>query len=133
MTALKIQVILKEDIPTIRERFHELHAKTYGHSAPKEKIQVVNLCLRATKLNPKPEWPKLNLLKNKSNKVPFKTKFVYFEDKELESRVYERSKLPPGSKLKGSAIIQEKESTTLVGPSWLFRVDEIGNLHLLNN
>jgi N-methylhydantoinase A len=127
------QVILKENIPTIRDRFHEMHAKTYGHSAPKEKIQVVNLRLSVTKLNSKPEWPKLNVQKNKSNKVPFKTRFAYFGDKELECRVYERSKLPPGSKLKGSAIIQEKESTTLVGPSWSFRVDEIGNLHLLHN
>jgi N-methylhydantoinase A len=124
------QVIMKEDIPTIRERFHELHARTYGHSAPKEKIQVVNLRLRATKFIPKPDWPKLNLLTNKSNRVQFKTRFVFFEDKELGCRIYERSQLPPGIKIKGPAIIQEKESTTLIGPKWHSQVDNGGNLHI---
>jgi N-methylhydantoinase A len=129
---LPSQVIMKQDIPTIRDRFHEIHAKTYGHSAPEEKMQVVNLRLRATKFNPKPEWPKLNLLKNKSNRAPFKTRFVYFEDKGLECRIYERLQLPTNVKIKGPSVIQEKESTTLVGPSWSILVDEIGNLHLKN-
>jgi N-methylhydantoinase A len=124
------QVIMKEDIPTIRDRFHEKHANTYGHSSPQEKIQVVNLRLRATKLNPKPIWPKLFYSNNTSNKRQFKSRPVFLEGKEYECHIYERALLPIGIKIIGPAIIQEKESTILVGHRWSFKVDKMGNIIL---
>jgi len=125
------QVVMQEDLQVLHDRFHEMHAKTYGHSSPGEKIQAVNLRLRAIKLNPKPEWPKRNGSACESNHAPFTKRPVYFTDKELTCRIYERSQLQPGRELKGPAVIREKESTTLVGPSWSFRMDDLGSLHLL--
>ncbi len=107
-----------------------MHARTYGYSAPQEKIQVVNLRLRAAKLNPKPIWPKHYYSKNTSDRGQFKTRHVFFEGKELECQIYERSHLPTGIKIMGPAIIQEKESTVLVGLRWSFKVDEMGNINL---
>jgi len=124
------KIISKENIQTIQHRFHDLHARTYGYSAPQEKIQVVNLRLRAAKLNPKPIWPKHYSSKNTSDRGQFKTRHVFFEGKELECQIYERSHLPTGIKIMGPAIIQEKESTVLVGLRWSFKVDEMGNINL---
>jgi len=123
-------IISKENIQTIQKRFHDVHARTYGHSAPQEKIQVVNLRLRATKLNPKPIWPQHECSKKTSDRELFKTRRVFLESKELECQIYDRSKVPIGIKKMGPAIIQEKESTVLVGIRWSFKLDEMGNIIL---
>ena len=86
--------------------------------------------LRATKLNPKPIWPKHDYSKDTSDKEQFKTRHVCFEDKELECQIYERSHLPTGMKIMGPAVIQEKESTTIAGVRWALEVDEMGNINL---
>ncbi|GAH53443.1 unnamed protein product [marine sediment metagenome] len=84
----------------------------------------------AAKLNPKPIWPKHYYSKDTSDRGQFKTRHVFFEGKELECQIYERSHLPAGIKIMGPAIIQEKESTVLVGLRWSFKVDEMGNINL---
>ena len=123
-------IISKENLQAIQQRFHGIHARTYGHSAPQEKIQVVNLRLRATRLNPKPIWPQHDYSKKPSDRGQLKTRPVFFEGKELECSIYDRSHLPTGIKNMGPAIIQEKESTLLVGIRWSFKVDEMGNIIL---
>lgn len=122
--------ISEKNIKTIQQKFHNLHARTYGHSSPQEKIQVVNLRLRATKLNPKPIWPQHDYSKKTSDRGQFKTRHVFFEGKELECPIYDRSHLPIGVKIMGPAIVQEKESTVLVGRRWSFKLDERGNIIL---
>ena len=107
-----------------------MHARVYGHSAPQEKIQVVNLRLRATKLNPKPIWPQHDSSKKPSDRRQFKTRHVFLESIELECQIYNRSHLPIDIKNIGPAIIQEKESTVLVGRRWSFKLDKMGNIVL---
>jgi len=48
----------------------------------------------------------------------------------LATPVYDRYRLGPGDDLTGPAIIEERESTTVVGPRDRFRVDERGNLRV---
>lgn len=115
---------------TIQQRFHDVHACTYGHSAPQEKIQVVNLRLRATKLNQKAALPQHDYSKDTLDRGRLKTRHVFFDGKGLECHIYDRSYLPIGDKIMGPAIIQEKESTVLVGRRWSFKLDEMGNIIL---
>jgi N-methylhydantoinase A len=131
--ALSSQVIMKEDIPIIRKRFHDRHAAAYGHRAHKEKIQVVNLRSSAIKIKPKPDWQGLNSVEDKSKKAPIKIRLVHINGDTLECRIYERSHLSAGIVIKGPAVIQENESTTLVGPHWSCRADKTGSLHILHN
>jgi N-methylhydantoinase A len=42
--------------------------------------------------------------------------------------VYDRYALHPGMTLNGPALLEERESTTAIGPSGLARVDEVGNV-----
>jgi len=126
-------IIGKEDLPALSDRFHAMHEKTYGHCAPGEKIQAVNLRVRATKKSPKPDWPKRTGPIPDSKYVLFSKQPVYFTDKKFESRIYDRSRIPSDRKLKGPAVIRERESTTLVGPSWSFRVDDLDELHLFKD
>jgi N-methylhydantoinase A len=125
-------ILSKNDIQQIQTAFHEMHTKIYGYSAYVENIQVVNLRLRATKLQSKPRMPKLNFTGNLLDGNRIRTRPVWFKNKEFKCRVYERSMLPAGFTFNGPAVVQEKESTTLVGPNWNLQVDPLGNLRMLH-
>jgi len=125
-------ILSKNDIQQIQTAFHKMHTKIYGYSASGENIKVVNLRLRATKLQSKPRMPKLNFTGNLLDGNRIRTRPVWFKNKEFKCRVYERSMLPAGFTFNGPAVVQEKESTTLVGPNWNLQVDPLGNLHMLH-
>ena len=42
--------------------------------------------------------------------------------------IYDRLALPPGRQLDGPAVIEERESTVIIGPGGTLRVDDYGNL-----
>ena len=42
--------------------------------------------------------------------------------------VYDRYKLGPGAELRGPAIVEERESTVVIGPNAAARVDDVLNL-----
>jgi N-methylhydantoinase A len=46
----------------------------------------------------------------------------------VDTPVYDRYGLPPGSGFDGPAIIEERESTVIVGPDCHFHIDEQLNL-----
>jgi len=125
-------ILSKNNIQQIQTAFHEMHTKIYGYSASGENIQVVNLRLRATKLQSKPRMPKLNFTRNLLDGNRIRTRPIWFKNKEFKCRVYERSMLPAGFTFNGPAVVQEKESTTLVGPNWNLQVDPLGNLRMLH-
>ncbi|MBA1347110.1 hydantoinase/oxoprolinase family protein [Rhizobium sp. WYCCWR 11146] len=55
---------------------------------------------------------------------------VYFQEIGgfTETAVYDHYKLPVGEEVKGPAIVEQRESTAVVGPSGVFHVDAHGNL-----
>ena len=46
----------------------------------------------------------------------------------IDVAVYDRYRLGPGATFTGPAIVEERESTTVIGPSALVSVDNRGNL-----
>jgi N-methylhydantoinase A len=47
-----------------------------------------------------------------------------------EWQVYEREDMRPGATVAGPAIISEAETSTLIGPGWICRMDGLGYLDL---
>jgi N-methylhydantoinase A len=48
----------------------------------------------------------------------------------VEARVYERSRIRPGTQLTGPAIVEQSDTTTVLEPGWRADVDERGSLIL---
>jgi 5-oxoprolinase (ATP-hydrolysing)/N-methylhydantoinase A len=48
----------------------------------------------------------------------------------VEAPIYDRSRLRPGMRAQGPAVIEEREATTIVGPGDRFAVDRAGNVRL---
>jgi N-methylhydantoinase A len=120
--------VKKEDVSRIRDEFDKTHEKSYGHSAPGEPVQAVNIRVRAVIKIPKPRLPELE----KSNQAPEPSgrRKVRFGKEWIETAVYERKQLCSGQKIDGPSVIEETESTTLVGPGWRMEVDKWGHMHL---
>lgn len=55
---------------------------------------------------------------------------AYFDDGFVEAAVYDRYALRPGDRIKGPAIVEEREATTIVPPGDHLTVDEALNLRI---
>jgi N-methylhydantoinase A len=117
-----------DHVRSLVSAFHQEHARAYGHSAPGEPVEIVNLRLTAVGLIPRPA------LKPRQGPVasaePVATRPVYFEDARrfVETPVYRRDSLAPGTLIAGPAVIEELDSTVLLLPGDRAIVDEHGNL-----
>jgi len=119
----------KSDINEIKSKFHDEHEKTYGHKAPEEEIQVVNLRMRALEIRKKPDITEFKKA-GKHKVFEEETRKVWIKNKERECKVYGREKMLWGHSVEGQAVITEKESTTVLGPKWKAEVGKFGNLIL---
>lgn len=118
-----------EDLAILRRSFHLLHRQEYGFCREEAPLEVVNLRLVALGSLPRP--PVSPPGKKKGSRAapePLEERPVYFGDRFLPTLVYHRNDLEPDMSLKGPAVIEQSDTTTLVWPGTSVRVDQWGNL-----
>jgi N-methylhydantoinase A len=109
------------------DRFHREHDRAYGYSAPGEPVELVNVRLTAVGRIAKPQPPEVP----PGDAAPRGTRPVYFAPGGfVDCPVYDRYSLGAGARLSGPAIVEELDSTTVVGPGYRATVDRFGNLLL---
>lgn len=116
----------------VAEAFHREHRALYGYDFkgdPDQNVEWVNL--RATGIGPikRPELHPEPLVANPKLKVA-STRDVLFDvaDGRVETPVYWRLDLDPGTTFTGPAIVEEFGSTVPIHPGFAVRVDEYRNL-----
>ena len=117
----------------VARRFHEEHDRAYGYSAPDEPVELVNLRLVTVGRIDKPEPRRLpEFAPSAGTPEPKGARQVYFSGAGgfLECPIYERSRLAATALVRGPAVIEEYDSTTLVHPGFSVAVDAYGNLRL---
>jgi N-methylhydantoinase A len=122
---------LSSDTTATRERFHEQHDRRYGHAAPDQAIEIVNLRLIVTV--PRMEdgiarW--LSAPWTPTETAPEQRRPVVFDDaaRPLEARILWRPALAAGADIVGPAVIEEPNSTTFIGPGDRAMVNESGHI-----
>ncbi len=112
----------------IRELFDNEYKRLYGRTYPENPIEFVTFKVRASL----PERP-FNIKKlsaaNKDIKESIKgTRKAFSINKKefIDFTVYDRNKLFPGVKIKGPAIIEERESTIIAGEDSDITIDDYG-------
>jgi N-methylhydantoinase A len=115
----------------IRRRFDEVYERLYGRTYPDSEVEFINFKVRASLPEKLLQLPKLEknkgqtldgAIKGKRNAYsPIAREFIPYT-------VYDRYKLFPDATFRGPAIIEEKESTLIVGEGALARTDEFGFL-----
>jgi N-methylhydantoinase A len=122
--------ITKKIIQEVVKRFHDIHQGIYQHCAPDSPVEFMAF---RTVFSQKPKpMPVLRHLKPGSQTSAKGQRKVYFEEykETVDTPVYERAALVPGQKLKGVAIIEQADTTTVIYPNQVADVDNWGNLIL---
>jgi len=116
-------------LENIRERFESVYRGLYGRVYADSEIQLMNLRLVAQGSKPPLELRKLKIGRHMDG-LPKGKRLAYsaHQDGYLEHTVYDRYTLPPGAKLHGPAIIEERESTTIMDTGGEAFVDDYGTL-----
>ncbi|MBW1996539.1 MAG: hydantoinase/oxoprolinase family protein [Deltaproteobacteria bacterium] len=114
----------------IRRLFDDVYEKLYGRTYPDSEVEFINFKVRASIPARLLQLPKLDknagslegAIKGKRDAYsPIARDFIPFT-------VYDRYRLFPEAGFKGPAIIEERESTVVVGEDASVRVDEYGFL-----
>lgn len=113
------------------ERFHEIHEQTYGHRAPNEPVEIVNLRVTAVGTITNPAAKELPRGGDVSVAVKG-SRPVYFAECGgfTQCPIYERSRLGAEDSVHGPAVIEEVDSTTVVHPGTTATVHRSGSLIL---
>ena len=116
--------------PGLKRDFDQTHARVYGASAPDENAEIVTFRVIAEIETPRLALPKIETgdgdpsiaITGERNLYDFATGSF------LPAIIYERAKLRAGDAIKGPAIIEQFDSTTVVLAGQSAEVDDIGNL-----
>ncbi len=112
--------------------FHAKHERRYGFAAPDESVQIVTLRVIALGRTLKPP---LDAAACAAPHAPpahalIEQRAVWDGSALLDTRVFDRAQLTPGTQLAGPAVIEQYDTTTYVAPGWNGRADPFGNLAL---
>ncbi len=119
-------------LEALADRFHSAHEQAYGFRVDNEPVELVNLRSTAVGEIRKPGMRPLNRSTASLNDALKSNRPVYFDADSnfLDTPVYDRVALPSKAEFDGPAIIEEKDSTTMVPPGWHVSIDRFGNLRL---
>ncbi len=115
----------------IRRRFDIIYKQFYGRTYPDSPLEFVSFRVRASLPVLLLELPKLERPEGASLDTAIKGERLAYSGLQREyvsHRVYDRYKLFPGASFTGPAIIEERESTVVVGEDARVSVDEYGFL-----
>jgi N-methylhydantoinase A len=119
------------DPAMLRQRFDEAYSALYGRTYADTPVEFVNFCVRASlpvKLLALPKLPSGGGRQVGEAVKGERLAFSGITRDFVPHTVYDRYKLPPGATLAGPAIIEERESTVIVGEDAKATVDEYGFL-----
>ncbi len=111
--------------------FHAAHERTWGHSDPSAEVEFVNLRAEGLGVFERPADPVLAAASSEAPR-PVARRPVCLDADEgfAETAVYRRQALRPGQGLRGPAIIEQRDTTTVVLGGQTATVMENGILRL---
>ncbi len=111
------------------DAFHQRHEQLYTYAAPDTPVEIINLRLRALGRMDKLTLPPIDTAPAGAAPVATQTRPVYFSGMGfVETPVFRRQDLLAGHTLKGPAIVDQLDSTTVIYPQHQAHIDAYGNL-----
>lgn len=103
----------KGDTAALIGSFNEIHSRRFGHAAPNEPLELVNVRLTAMGSRPKIIFPEAE---GSVEEAQIGTRAIHVDGSDIpvECAVYSREKLRPGHSVPGPCVIEEYASTTVL-------------------
>jgi N-methylhydantoinase A/oxoprolinase/acetone carboxylase beta subunit len=115
----------------IRRLFDEVYERLYGRTYPDSEVEFINFKVRASLPEKLLQLPRLEKKHGQTLEAAVKGERNAYSPRAkdfIPHMVYDRYKLFPDAAFRGPAIIEEKESTLVVGEDAHVRTDEFGFL-----
>jgi N-methylhydantoinase A len=114
-------------LPDILAGFFTAHHTAYGYATETEPVEAINL--RLTALGRSETYREAPPGSATTAPTPKAHRPVWFTpDGAVETPVYQRRDLAPGTRITGPAIIEQLDATTPIHPADIATVDDAGNL-----
>ena len=121
--------VTQETLQDIEANFHELHKRLYTYNLPHQTVELVNLRVTAIGSLPRPPSDPTAEL-DVAAPVPRTTRKVRASRSQgyVETPVYDRQQLVPGTLIDGPAVVEQRDTTTILVSGYRSRTDGYGNL-----
>jgi N-methylhydantoinase A len=117
------------DLPALREAFFATYQRLFERRVEEVAVEVLTWRLSASAPAPRVELA-FQSLQGEAPPARKGARTVHFPQGPLEASVWNRYGLKPGDRIEGPAVVEERESTTVVGPGATLRVDPALNLRI---
>jgi 5-oxoprolinase (ATP-hydrolysing)/N-methylhydantoinase A len=115
--------LAETDLPDIRAAFVRAYSARFADPFAGARFEAVNFRVRVAGPTPKLALTGAAGGGDAATRIKGK-RCCWFEDGSFETVVYDRYALQSGDEIRGPAIIEERESTTVIGPSDSVTIDE---------
>ncbi len=129
-----VTVELTDDVRSLsagilNESFQSHYLRLFGSSPPDVEAEVLTWRVRVTGETPR---PKIDAFGSSTDSPLKGTRQMWFAEARgmVDAAVYDRYGLSPGVKIEGPAVVEERESTVVLGPGGVATVEESGNLEV---
>jgi N-methylhydantoinase A len=116
------------DLVALRRMFDERHRTMFGHSAPEEPVEIVSYRVRGIGRVPPIAMPRFAPQGGTLADALRETRPARFDGTTLDCPVYQRETLDVGLAVKGPAILDQFDCTTVICGGQVARVDAWKNL-----
>jgi N-methylhydantoinase A len=125
--------VTEKEIQSMISEFHKLHEELFTFSLPWVSVELINLRL-IVKIKVS-EIPVTEIGRGNTDPSPalLRTSQCYFNDKFVDTPIYDGLKLKGGNIIRGSAIIEEPTTTTVIPVDHDCLVDTYGNYIITKN
>jgi len=119
-----------ESIPGIVRSFEETYRRLYERLSESVPLEIINWRVISSSPAPQVRLRATGVEQATTSTARNGTRRAYFPELGgyVDTPVYDRYGLSPGTGFDGPAIVEERESTVIVGPDCRFRIDEQLNL-----
>jgi len=115
-----------DDRQVVEEAFDAVCVRLYGHNLGDAPAEA--LTWRVSLYGPEPDLSVSNPKVTSATHQPSQRDCYFRGHGYLQASVHVREALQPGAGGQGPALIEERDSTVLVGPRDSFHIDDVGNL-----
>jgi N-methylhydantoinase A len=124
------RALTEQDIREIRALYDSEYSRFYDRPVPGSDVEILSFAVtvRTVEAHVEPAAA----VANAPAPSPIRVQMVRdtATGEVAEWQVYEREAMRPGATVAGPAIIAEAETSTLIGPGWICRMDGLGYLDL---
>jgi N-methylhydantoinase A len=115
----------------VRTRFDAEHEKLTGHSAPSERVEIVNYRVTAVAHVPQASIASPFTATGTMATAYLGNRVTLIDGKPTATALYDRTKLPEDAIVDGPAILLQDDSTTVIHGGQRGRVVELGQLEIV--